>query len=163
VFETVAIAESAADREISRVSLEAVNARLVPGWAKGISSLYEDRNAIGGMNGLLYGRKMPERNYAALRQHIKKETINCMTLKQLLKKNNVSKIDVLQIDTEGYDYKIFRQFDFNAFLPYFVKVEVGNLPQHEYQEILNVLESHQYSCQLDNLDLYGQLPLPPAK
>ncbi len=158
-FENSAITDREEIKPILRIPINIVKKGLVPIWAKGISSFYDNRNAIGGMNGLLYGAKMDEKFFESYKQYIVQENVNCITLEKLISKYNVNKVDVLQIDTEGSDYQIFKQFDLNKFQPYFIKVEVGNLPRSEYQEIKSILERNHYDCELNKLDLYAQKKL----
>ena len=155
-FENSAITDREEIKPILRIPINIVEKGLAPIWAKGISSFYDNRNAIGGMGGLLYGRKMDEKSFESYKKYIVQENVNCITLEKLISKYNVTKVDVLQIDTEGSDYKIFKQFDLNKFKPYFIKVEVGNLPRSEYQEIKSILEKNYYDCELKGLDLYAQ-------
>ncbi|MGK7921565.1 MAG: FkbM family methyltransferase [Trichodesmium sp.] len=158
-FENSAITDREEIKPILRIPINIVKKGLVPIWAKGISSFYDNRNAIGGMNGLLYGAKMDEKFFESYKKYIVQENVNCITLEKLISKYNVNKVDVLQIDTEGSDYQIFKQFDLNKFQPYFIKVEVGNLPRIEYQEIKSILEKNHYDCELNKLDLYAQKKL----
>jgi tetratricopeptide (TPR) repeat protein len=142
-------------KTINRVPYDVVQSSIVPFWTMGISSLYSNRNAIGGMNGLLYGIKMDNDLFDLYSQYIIQDDVNCITLEHLFKRYTVSKIDILQIDTEGYDYIIFKQFDFQKFQPYFIKIEVGNLQRYEFDEICSILEQNNYIYDIDWLDLYA--------
>ena len=51
------------------------------------------------------------------------ENITCITLNDLLYKNNIPNIDFLQIDTEGYDERIVNTIDFEHFDISFIKFE----------------------------------------
>jgi len=44
---------------------------------------------------------------------IQERTLKCMSVNHLLKQNNISHLDILFIDTEGYDDKIIRGIDFD--------------------------------------------------
>ena len=48
---------------------------------------------------------------------ISSRDIPCMTLPDLLKENDVGRIDLLHIDAEGLDYRILRQLDFSRYRP----------------------------------------------
>lgn len=66
-----------------------------------------------------------ERKYSdPLMTEIKVPTL---TLSSLLAKYAVAKVDVLNIDAEGYDFKILRQLDFSRFKPYVIIYEYYNL------------------------------------
>lgn len=54
-----------------------------------------------------------------------------MSLPDLLTKNKVEKLDILHIDTEGYDWKILSQLDLNAYNPKFILYESNHLSEQE--------------------------------
>jgi FkbM family methyltransferase len=45
------------------------------------------------------------------------ENVPCDTLRNILAVHDVMRVDLLHIDTEGYDYRVLRQFDFDRFRP----------------------------------------------
>lgn len=51
------------------------------------------------------------------------ERVQCTTLHQLLDRHDVTQLDLLQIDTEGYDSEILRTLDFTRIRPRFVNYE----------------------------------------
>jgi FkbM family methyltransferase len=48
---------------------------------------------------------------------IKELKVPAVSVSTLISKHSISKIDLLQIDAEGYDYDIIRMFDFNKLKP----------------------------------------------
>ena len=70
--------------------------------------------------------------------------VNCIALKTLLAKHNVRKIDLLQIDAEGYDYEIIKQVDFNAVKPKIIHYEHINLKSDEQEECIMLLARNGY-------------------
>ena len=98
-FENVAITEAVEDGPIFRIPQEAIRDESLPGWVKGISSLFNDRNALGGNRSLLCGKALPDEIFNQFKNHIVEEIVSCMPLKQLLEKHDIQYIDVLQIDT----------------------------------------------------------------
>jgi hypothetical protein len=77
-------------------------------------------------------------------ENLIKEKVKTHKLETVFKKHNITKVDILQIDCEGYDYIVFNQFDFNKYKPYFISIEIMCLPQNEIELILNKLESNNY-------------------
>ncbi len=65
------------------------------------------------------------------------------------------KINLLQIDTEGYDYEILRSFDFKAFVPDMVKIEYVNLTHADVNNCIALLKEHGYYCLYDQEDIIG--------
>lgn len=43
--------------------------------------------------------------------------VNCVTFEELCRRNNVDAVDILQIDTEGYDFEIIKTIDFEKIKP----------------------------------------------
>jgi FkbM family methyltransferase len=58
---------------------------------------------------------------------VKEASVECLTVSELLSRNNVQKIDLLHIDCEGFDYVILRQFDFTSLRPRIVLFEQKHL------------------------------------
>jgi len=64
---------------------------------------------------------------------VKQASVECLTVDELLSRNNVQKIDLLHIDCEGSDYVILRQFDFTTLRPRVVLFEQKHLTAHDRQ------------------------------
>jgi len=76
-----------------------------------------------------------------------------LTLHSLCAKYNVSKIDLLQIDAEGYDYEIIKMIDFSALKPSVIRFEHANLsPSHKIDGI-ELLLSHGYKLVVGRYDI----------
>ena len=146
IFENVAIAESSGTKAMIRVDPEAVELGRVPYWAKGIASFFHDRNALG-------GQRISEEDFAKIRPHIISETIRCDTLANVFGKHFVTKVDLLLIDVEGYDYHVLKQFDFSRLRPRVIRMEWYNLPQDEKQMSLDLLKTWGYRTALLESDL----------
>ena len=84
-----------------------------------------------------------------------KQQVPCMRLDSILGKHNINQIDLLSIDTEGHDYIIFKQFNFEKYSPFWFEVEIINLEQKEIEEINNIAKSYGYYTYGDSRDLYG--------
>jgi FkbM family methyltransferase len=137
IFENVAIAEKPCSKEMYRVPLDAVEHGLVPIWAKGISSFFNDRNALGGV-------RIPAESFEQIRPYITTQSVACDTLPHLLERHHVRKIDVFVMDVEGYDYQVLRQLDLERFVPRVIMMEWSNLPDGEKALSLSLLRRHGY-------------------
>jgi FkbM family methyltransferase len=73
------------------------------------------------------------------------DEIQCLTFETIFQKNNVQKIDVLQIDTEGFDYEILKLFKFNTFLPKIIIFESENLSTADLAECKAWLSAKGYA------------------
>ncbi|MFT5834286.1 MAG: FkbM family methyltransferase [Cognaticolwellia sp.] len=85
------------------------------------------------------------------------EKINCLTFETIFKKYAVQKIDILQIDTEGFDYEILKLFQFNTFLPKIIIFESENLSDSDLAECKVWLHSKGYDFQTFGGDTLGVL------
>ncbi|MBO0930069.1 FkbM family methyltransferase [Fibrella aquatilis] len=66
--------------------------------------------------------------------------VNGLTLSQLLTKNKINRLDLLHIDTEGYDYKILSQLDLKTYNPTLILFEYVHLQDAEKAEALTFLK-----------------------
>lgn len=139
IFENCAIAPDDRPRPMWRVPVEAVESGLVPPWAMGISSLYDDRNAIG-------GNLVSDADFASIRKHLTTETVACSTFGQILSRHSFDTVDLVAIDAEGSDMAILRQVDFMALGTQVAIVEICNLPADEKRECLTTLYGNGFRC-----------------
>jgi len=137
-FENSAITNEAGTMEIKRIPLQYIG-KEVPDWADGISTLKD---------GLLIDQ---------YQNFMVKEPVNCITFKDLKDKYSINKIDLLQIDCEGYDYDIFKQVWGEGFRPTIVKIEVVNMPKEDLDELTNTLSSTGYDVRHISDDIVGLL------
>ena len=72
------------------------------------------------------------------------EIVNGIPLMDILKDNKCQKIDLLQIDTEGYDSNIIQMLDFNIFQPMIIHYEHVNLLGYQNNLTIKLLESKNY-------------------
>jgi len=148
IFENVAIADRSGLRDMCRVRKEAIDHKLVPHWAKGISTFADDeaRNVLG-----------PDLQYQKDRDlilpHIVKETVRCETLANLFSKHKIERIDIFVTDVEGYDYEILRQLDLTRYKPTLVRLEWLNLSESDKDLTIKLLTSHGYQTKFIDVDL----------
>ncbi|HVG02089.1 MAG TPA: FkbM family methyltransferase, partial [Nitrospira sp.] len=145
-FENVAIADYTGQKTMMRVDPEAVELGRVPYWAKGIGSFFHDINALG-------GQRISEAEFQTIRPHVISETVRCDTLENVLRKHDIHKIDLLQIDVEGYDYHILKQVDFSRLRPLVIRMEWYSLPPAEKQMSLALLKQWGYRTSQLEFDL----------
>ena len=104
VFENTAIADYNGEADFFFVTEEAKCAlEGLPNWYDQLGSF--DRNHL--VNHL----------DGQLEPFITMERVKCETLMSLLDRNRVTKLDLLHIDVEGFDYRILKQFDFIRYRP----------------------------------------------
>lgn len=146
IFENCAIDNESGTRKMKRVPLKFVENGFVPEWALGISSFYDDRNALGGV-------RVNDEDFNRIRSVLVEEEVNCLTVAQLLEKHDIKQIDILQIDAEGHDFQIFRHIDFSRYKPSIVNLEYVNLAEIEKKQLIDILFREGYKWETNGLDL----------
>lgn len=79
-----------------------------------------------------------------LEPYIVEEQIKCVPLQDVLDRNNVTEIDLIHIDTEGYDYKILSQVDLSRYKPSIILFEHQLLSPDELQKARLKLQHAEY-------------------
>lgn len=77
-------------------------------------------------------------------QWISKLQVPVITVSTLLKKYAIRKIDLLQIDTEGYDYEIIKLFDFKEVKPTAISYENMHLSDFDKKACVIYLTENNY-------------------
>lgn len=71
--------------------------------------------------------------------------VTCITLMTLLQRHNIKKVDLLQIDSEGYDYKIIASIDFKVIKPKVIIYERVHLNNYDSKQCISVLKNNGYT------------------
>jgi FkbM family methyltransferase len=121
-----AIHASARSLPLYRVEPNAL--RRYPAWAAGIASF--DREHL--------------RRHDIDANDIKSESVECVPLMALLTQHDLLELDLLQIDTEGYDAEIIRMIDFARCRPRVIKYEHKTLSREGRAELEAMLQRHGY-------------------
>ncbi len=67
-----------------------------------------------------------------------------MTLNVLLAKHGIKEIDLLQIDAEGFDWKVLQTLDVERMKPTIIQLEYGHLPRQALTEMTRRLDDYGY-------------------
>ena len=125
VFENVAISDHSGPATFYRLGVDPV-AHGYPDWLSQLGSLKEKR--ITELWDQYEADKRLQDFYLA---HRVQETVQCITFPELISRHNLTKIDLLQIDVEGYELEILRTIDFGKFPTRFVNYECVLLHQEK--------------------------------
>ncbi len=128
VFENKAIAEAEGWLPIYRLR----DNDTLPEWHRGLASF--DRNII-----LSHAGEIP-----GIESYIVEEMVEAVSLPTLLASHDVSRIDLVLIDTEGHDYKVLKQFDFGTYCPALVIYENKHLSAAEDAAATSLLATAGY-------------------
>jgi len=109
-----------------------------------------------------HGRDMFAPTASLLKKHVsnfgidvskaKSQIVNCLTVESLLKKHDFFKIDLLQIDAEGLDLLILKQFFFIDIEPNIINLETFHLSESDRNWLKSELDSRGYARQDAGLD-----------
>jgi len=89
--------------------------------------------------------------------YITEETIATITPKDLLSKNNINKIDLLAIDTEGFDFEILKMFDVPSLKPRAIVYENMILSETDKKAAIAYLENCGYTTRNIGKDTIAML------
>lgn len=133
-------------------------------WATGLSGFNKtaiQKHIEGGMIARLAkeeGAQIPD-DPAKLMEEV---SVPTTTFGKLMAKHDVKKIDILCIDTEGYDYEILKLIDFNTYKPDLVFFEHVHLSDADYSAAVEMLRRQGYRVYFkadDTLAIRFALPL----
>jgi FkbM family methyltransferase len=91
------------------------------------------------------------------KEHIVSERISTTTLEKIISKYNIRHLDLLQIDTEGYDGKIIKQVDLEILRPRVIQFEHKFVPENERREAKELLLNAGYKIKSLNYNTLAWL------
>ena len=152
-FENVAINNKGGNNTLYKIAFTDDN------WASGISSFIKESLEINVKSGYVErkakedGIKLPTNK----KDYIATEIVSCLTLSQLIEKYNVNKIDILMIDTEGYDFEIIKTINFKKIKPLNIIYEHTGLSKNEKIDCENYLKNNGYNIFIDIAETLASL------
>lgn len=87
-----------------------------------------------------------------IEQRIVTQTLPCLTFATLCARHGVDAVDLIQIDTEGYDYEVVKLIDLNRFRPALLIYEHVHLSAEDRAACENLLRRHGYEVGQFHLD-----------
>ena len=72
------------------------------------------------------------------------ESVPCTRFQTLFSQNRVAQVDILQVDTEGYDYEVLKLFPFDQFTPAFIRYEHSHLSDIDRDACMRMLLNRGY-------------------
>jgi len=86
-------------------------------------------------------------------KHILEKDVKCITLRKLIEKYNISRIDLLVIDVEGYDYHVLKQVEYIKIKPSIIVYEYKHLNLNEYHLSIELLKKLNYKHYIYDQDI----------
>jgi FkbM family methyltransferase len=78
---------------------------------------------------------------------LRERVVKTIPLRTLLEERGISKVDFLQIDTEGYDYQVLKTFPFDLGPPRLVCFEHCHLSQSDRTAAVSLMANYGYSVE----------------
>ena len=131
LIKTLNLAIHNSDEEMIIHRVKPESAKILPRYSKGIASFNKEHHI---------NCKIPS-------QHILEEKVNCISLENLIKDYKIKNLDLLQIDTEGYDSEIILNINFNKIKPSIINFEYyipNTMSKETFNQILKVLNENDY-------------------
>ena len=140
VFENVAISKERGEAVFHYVSEDAKAAlgEKLPYWYDQLGS-FDRQHIVKHLDGLL-------------EPYIVSLPLPCLPLQDVLDRNRVQRLDLLHIDTEGYDWQVLSQFDFARYQPTVVLYEHKHLSREDRRRAEALLRQHGYRLQVRAAD-----------
>jgi hypothetical protein len=124
-FENVAVAESEGERDFFRLAVDPAQHgqadflsqvgslrehRMTPLWQRYEQELFDGGRVVQDYAGFWHANRVVDR-------------VSCTTVTDLLRRNQITALDLLQIDAKGYDHVILQTIDFARIRPRFINFE----------------------------------------
>jgi FkbM family methyltransferase len=143
VFENVAVAEQDCVKPLFFVSLN--SQAIAPAHASLKKEVVEKEIAFFQQENIL-----PAGEYS---QYILSRPVRCLSISSIIEKHNINKVDILQIDTEGYEYEILKSLPFDKIKPRIIRCEYKHMDGLAYKESITILKKNGYAVILDISDI----------
>lgn len=104
----------------------------LPDWTRGLGSLKKQTVDL------------HVNDVREIKKAIVKERVNCITFKRLIENYKINEVNILQIDTEGFDFEIIMSIDFGKVRPHMIIFEYLHLTFYQLYTLVNVLKNNNY-------------------
>lgn len=95
----------------------------------------------------------PDRNLLKWRPDVTTLTVETRTFDSLVEEFGIESIDLLQIDTEGFDFEVLKLLDMQRCRPRVINMEFFALPIEERVELFGFLRDHGFAWRSTGKDL----------
>lgn len=115
-------------------------------WAHGLASFNREileksvKSGYARRKAIKEGIEIPEEE----EKLISEEEVTVLSPSTLMKENNINNIDLLQIDTEGFDFEVIKMFDIAKTRPSLISFESLHLSKNDYHTCISHLNNNGY-------------------
>lgn len=128
-FENVAISNSAREISLYRARNMFQNADLGKHFASSVASTNQD---------------IVSKQLSLSRKDLEEIVVPAVRLDDLVEKYKLENFEILQVDTEGYDWQVLQTLDLSKVRPVIIQFEHGHLSPNDIGRIISHLNSHDY-------------------
>jgi FkbM family methyltransferase len=114
----------------------------LPQWYDGIGSFFRETVTD-------HARLIPD-----IEQRVVETQVRCLTFDSLCAKHGLCNVDLLVVDTEGYDHEIVRSIDLTRYRPTLVVYEHYHLPYEEIARTRSLMHAAGYQTMADGFDTW---------
>ena len=136
IFENVAIAKE--EDYLNLYKLEKNDEKDMPYWYDQLGTFIPE---------VIFSHKSLIPNFG---EYFTIEKVKSITLLSLINKYNIKKVDLLHMDTEGYDFEIIKMIPFNLFKPKMIYYEHKHLSEEQQKECNLFLSKQGYKLKIIN-------------
>jgi FkbM family methyltransferase len=86
---------------------------------------------------------------------IREIQVTTLPFDSIVERSGEREVDLIQIDTEGYDFEVLKMIDFDRWLPAIVNFEHIHLTTDAYIQAVDLLISHGYRTVVHGVDTMG--------
>ena len=87
------------------------------------------------------------------KQEIVAHPVRCVPVGEALQMAGYQRVDLLQVDAEGYDYEILRTVDFSTLRPAIIRYEYRHLRPRDADRSVELLAAHGYRFVVEERDI----------
>ncbi len=128
------------EKEMTLYRVDPARTQGLPEWSKGLASFSQQHHELTGI---------PQ-------DVIVSQKVACMSLSELMAAHQYPRLDLLQIDTEGYDAEIILGIDYRALRPAIIRFEHGlreeTMSNDTFQNVVDKLHQHGYELAIEDSD-----------
>ena len=116
-------------------------------WAKGCSTFYPEKNRLGG------GFPMSEEAKKHFDENVSLKRVETLTWKSFTQKSQITKVDMMVIDTEGCEWEILQQIPLDQLGVKILVLEYHNHTDEDKKRILNRIHKEGMTVMVKGWDL----------
>ena len=144
LFENSAISDYDGEIEMMTIDKEVIDSGLIHSCFYGMSAVYPPKNGLGS-----------EFDRPTVEKYGKLIKVPCITFETLMNRHTLNNFDIVKIDAEGHDFKIFKQIDLKKYSPKVIRLEWINLSEEEQKEIIDIFNNHDFIYEISGQDIVG--------